>query len=48
MSILRASLSVILCTTLAQPTVAWAGPPWVGIRSVPSLVGSGVWGAALT
>lgn len=27
MSILRASLSVFLCTTLALPTVAWAGPP---------------------
>lgn len=27
MSILRASLSVLLCLTLAQPTVAWAGPP---------------------
>lgn len=27
MSILRASLSVLLCTTLAHPAVAWAGPP---------------------
>jgi hypothetical protein len=27
MSILRASLSVLLCTTLAQPTVAFAAPP---------------------
>ena len=27
MSIKRASLSVLLCTTLAQPAVAWAGPP---------------------
>lgn len=27
MSILRASLSVLLCTSLALPTVAWAGPP---------------------
>lgn len=27
MSILRASLSALLCTTLALPSVAWAGPP---------------------
>jgi hypothetical protein len=27
MSILRASLSAFLCTTLALPSVAWAGPP---------------------